>query len=190
MSGQNEGTRHCLPEVNRMQSIRRKSFSGIFKCSAAILASLQVFAGAAPAFAQDNDERGGTRTPIKHVIVIMGETRTFDHLFATYKPVNGQTVDNLLHKGIVNEDGTPGPNYSLARQSSAEDLPSDGYQVSPMGRSVYAKLPAPLAGGPTTPFLPSLAIAKLLENGLPDDTYYSYLTTGGTGLSAGVPDTR
>ena len=50
-----------------------------------------------------------TATPIKHVIVIIGENRTFDHIFATYKPVAGQTVYNLLSKGIVNADGTPGP---------------------------------------------------------------------------------
>ncbi len=27
-----------------------------------------------------------TSTPIKHVIIIVGENRTFDHLFATYQP--------------------------------------------------------------------------------------------------------
>ena len=50
--------------------------------------------------------------------------------------------------------------------------------------------PEPLAGGPTSPFVPNLAIAKAVENGLPDDTYYTYLSTGGTGLTAGTPDTR
>ena len=55
-----------------------------------------------------------TTSPIKHVIVIIGENRTFDHVFATYKPKAGQKVDNLLSKGIVNEDGTPGPNFSKA----------------------------------------------------------------------------
>jgi len=173
-----------------MRSNRNGSFRGMFKCSAAVLASLQVLGGAFPAFAKDNDASGNAQTPIKHVIVIIGENRTFDHLFATYKPVHGETVDNLLSKGIVKADGTPGPNYSLARQYSAEDLHGEGYQVSPMAKSVYNKLPVPLAGGPTTPFLPNIAIAKLIENGLPDDTYYSYLTTGGTGLKAGTPDTR
>ena len=47
-----------------------------------------------------------------------------------------------------------------------------------------------LAGGPTTPFVPDLATAKAIENGLPNDTYYKYLTTGGTGLKGGTPDTR
>jgi phospholipase C len=40
-----------------------------------------------------------TATPIQHVIVIIGENRTFDHIFATYVPkVAGETVDNLLSK--------------------------------------------------------------------------------------------
>src|SRR5579863_6210408 len=68
-----------------------------------------------PAAAQD----AATATPIKHVIVIIGENRTFDHVFATYKPVAGESVSNLLSKGIVNEDGTPGPNFALASQSTA-----------------------------------------------------------------------
>ena len=33
-----------------------------------------------------------------------GENRTFDHVFATYEPKRGETIDNLLSKGIVNED--------------------------------------------------------------------------------------
>ena len=52
---------------------------------------------------------GNTATPIKHVIVIIGENRTFDHMFATYVPKNkGETVFNLLSEGIVKADGTPG----------------------------------------------------------------------------------
>jgi phospholipase C len=34
-----------------------------------------------------------------------------------------------------------------------------------------------------------VAAAKAVENGLPD-AYYKFLTTGGTGLTAGTPDTR
>src|SRR5271165_4950910 len=99
-----------------------------------------------------------TRTPIKHSIVIIGENRTFDHIFATYKPKAGETVDNLLSKGIVNPDGTPGPNYASAVQFSACDEgtgvncqppPAGLYQTSPQGRSLYPVLPAPLVGGPT-----------------------------------------
>lgn len=87
-----------------------------------------------------------TATPIKHVIVIIGENRTFDHIFATYKPKAGEAVDNLLSKGIIKEDGTPGPNFSGALQRSASDTASEGYQLAPGGKSPYAKLPTPLAG--------------------------------------------
>jgi phospholipase C len=39
-----------------------------------------------------------TITPIKHVIIMVGENRTFDHVFATYKPMAGESVNNL-HRG-------------------------------------------------------------------------------------------
>ena len=60
-----------------------------------------------------------TESPIKHVIVLIGENRTFDHVFGTYVPKKGETISNLLSKGIVNADGTPGPNFSLAQQFEA-----------------------------------------------------------------------
>lgn len=164
----------------------------LFRCGAAFLAALQVFAGTpVHAFANDNDSSpdGRTRTPIKHVIVIIGENRTFDHIFATYKPKPGEWVDNLLSKKIINEDGTPGPNYWLAHQYSAEDTAADRYQMNPGSKALYSVLPPPIAGGPTTPFIPDVTTAKAVENGLSDD-YYTFLTTGGTGLKAGAIDTR
>ena len=41
--------------------------------------------------------------------MIIGENRTFDHVFATYKAPAGQSVDNLLSKGIIKADGSAGP---------------------------------------------------------------------------------
>src|SRR5438045_7712037 len=70
----------------------------------------------APSSLNAQTRRTSTASPIKHVIVILGENRTFDHIFATYVPKQGETVSNLLSKGIVNADGTPGPNYYLADQ--------------------------------------------------------------------------
>jgi phospholipase C len=130
-----------------------------------------------------------TKSPIQHVIVIIGENRTFDHVFATYKPLNGETVSNLLSKGIVNADGTPGPSFTLASQSEAVDTSSDGYQLSPSGNVTYPVLPPVLAGGYSTAPFPDVATAKKYENGLPSG-YYKYLTTGGTGLAHGAIDTR
>ena len=63
---------------------------------------------------QANDDN--TTTPIKHVIVIYGENRSFDHLYATYQPQAGETVNNLLSEGIINADGTPGENSAQATQ--------------------------------------------------------------------------
>jgi len=140
-----------------------------------------------PAAAEDHSSH--TATPIKHVIVIIGENRTFDHVFATYRPRHGERVSNLLSKGIVNEDGTPGPNFALASQSSATDSSADGYQLNPSGNTPYAVLPPVLAGGYSTGPFPDAASAKAVENGLEDQDYV-LLTTGGTGLSHGAVDTR
>jgi len=147
----------------------------------ALLANLGV---PLPATAQSN-----TATPIKHVIVIIGENRTFDHIFATYKPVAGQTVNNLLSEGIVNANGTPGPNFSFAWQSQAVDSKPNTYSINPPDNVTYETLPPVLAGGYTTPPFPTVADAMAVENGLPSG-YYKYLTTGGTGLAHGAVDTR
>jgi phospholipase C len=131
-----------------------------------------------------------TTTPIKHVIVIIGENRSFDHVFATYVPQNGQTVSNLLSEGIVKADGTPGPNFPLAEQKAATDKAPDDFLLSPVTNS-YSVLPTPLNGGPTDSYVKDddLDTAVASENGLPLD-YYAYLVTGGSGLTGKVPDTR
>jgi phospholipase C len=142
------------------------------------------------ASAESRKDSAETRTKIKHVVVIIGENRTFDHIFATYKPKHGESVDNLLSKGIIKEDGTPGANFSQAIQSSAVDSSPDPYLVAPGQKAQYATLPTPLTGGaPTVPYFSDVATAKANETDLPDD-YYQYLTTGGTGLPKGSPDTR
>ena len=97
-----------------------------------------------------SDYDNSTKTPIKHVIVILGENRTFDHVFATYKPKNSnETISNLLSKGIVNADGTPGPNYGAAVQKQGYDYFE--FQMAPPS-TAYATLPPAVAGGPSTPY--------------------------------------
>ncbi|HET9988147.1 MAG TPA: hypothetical protein VFQ65_06500, partial [Kofleriaceae bacterium] len=129
-------------------------------------------------------------TPIRHVIVIVGENRTFDHLFATYKPHHGEYVDNLRSKGIVNADGTPGPNFARANQFAAQDIAPDPWEPSPGGKTLYETLPPPTVESyDAAPAFASVADAKAAENGLAD-AYYSMLTTGGSGLGSGGIDTR
>jgi len=160
-------------------------FCGVALCAMTANAIAPIAAAAA---AQSGSNDGNTTTPIKHVIVIIGENRTFDHLFATYQPVNkDETVLNLLSQGIVNADGTPGPNYSSVAQFQAQDTTT--YQLSPSGKSQYQTLPPPLAGGGPPPFS-TVAQALTYENGLPPG-YYKFLTTGAVPPSLiGKPDVR
>ena len=145
-----------------------------------------------PAAAQDKAPT--TASPIQHVIVIIGENRSFDHVYATYKPKNGETVSNLLSKGIINLDGTRGPNFFLSAQYSAVDSTTAGnglYSIHPSQKSVYDDVPPVVAGGPSTPFLPNVAEAKEIEPGQLWSNGYTDLTIGGTGLQAySVADTR
>jgi phospholipase C len=147
-------------------------------------------ASVSPAHSAPGKRDRDTQSPIKHVMVIIGENRSFDHVFATYKPKHGQSVDNLLSKGIVNEDGTPGPNFSKVVQKTAVDEAPSTYELSPPHKKPYTVLPPALAGGPTTPFLSTLADAQTAEGDALPANYVALLTTGGTGLTAGVPDTR
>ncbi|HEY0702204.1 MAG TPA: alkaline phosphatase family protein [Candidatus Acidoferrales bacterium] len=137
------------------------------------------------------DNSGNTTSPIKHVIVIIGENRSFDHVFATYVPKTGQKINNLLSEKIVNADGTPGPNFALAHQQTGTDSGSDAFLISadPKGNFPNDALPAPLTGGPRVNYVPTLADALTSENGL-DEAYYGFLTTGGTGQDSKVPDER
>src|SRR5208282_6823902 len=78
-----------------------------------------------PASGTDAAANLTTASPIKHVIVLIGENRGLDHTFGVYKPKGkGETISNILSKGIVNEDGSPGPNYSLALQYAVSPQPS------------------------------------------------------------------
>jgi phospholipase C len=162
----------------------------------AMLVVAQLLVGA-PIQAQPDTSSsdGKTTSPIKHVIVIIGENRSFDHVYATYKPKKGQSVSNLLSKGIVKADGTPGPNYSLSAQFSAVDS-TGTFSLSPQSKSVYTNIPTPLTDGApefasdtnAAPFV-TLSTAVAAE---PDlfPTYNFDLLTGATGLPGRVPDTR
>jgi phospholipase C len=124
---------------------------------ALVAASLAPSAGAAAAGASD------TSSPIKHVIVIIGENHTFDNVFATYQPPKGQTLRNLLSEGIVTASGDPGPNVSSALQRTASDTAADGYKINPTRTGSYATLPQPNT---------------------------TYVSKACDGQSGGVPDTR
>ena len=135
----------------------------------------------------DKDSQNNTASPIKHVIVLIGENRTFDHVFATYVPKSKDSVSNLLSKGIVNADGSPGPNFSKAAQFQAIPPFKTKYFISlnKNEKAPYFALPAPtlnfapIAGGSPPPF-PAGTPATLLAAVEPslDADDLNLLTTG------------
>jgi hypothetical protein len=106
-----------------------------------------------------------SRTPIKHLIVVIGENHTFDNLFGGYKPGTGQQVYNLLSQGIINEDGTPGPNFAKAVQRQAGN--TSVYRVDPVSTGQYVTLPQP-----------QTTYATGLPPGVPDVRFPSDLPPG------------
>src|SRR5215467_14204891 len=81
------------------------------------------------------------KSPIRHVIVVVGENHSFDNLFGAYQPLGGQSVDNLLSEGIIKADGTPGPHFTKAAQWNAID--HDKYSITPARTGPYPHLPQP-----------------------------------------------
>lgn len=141
-----------------------------------------------------------TATPIKHVIVLIGENRTFDHIFATYQPRHGETVSNLLSKGIIKADGTPGPNFALAQQFQAvAPFRTDFFiSLNDNEKTLYKTLPVPtLNFAPTKTVFPAGTPTSVLASAEPSlETQDLHLLTTGaaTGFSQTViqpdPDTR
>jgi phospholipase C len=132
-----------------------------------------------------------TVTPITHVIVLIGENRTFDHIFATYVPQGKDSVLNLLSEGIINADGTPGKHFNKAQQFQATAPFEKKYFISLEGnrKEPYPLLPEPtLNSAPNaTTFPPGTPLSFLaaVEPSL-DTADLNLLTTGGTGLGQSV----
>ncbi len=170
-----------------MKNIRKRKLIAAIASSAMLLTQVMepvVAAGAAPV----------PVTPIQHVIIVIGENRTFDNVFGTYVPPKGQTVRNLLSEGIVLPNGQPGPNSFIANQYQASDTST--YSISPTLTTPYMTLPQPDVGNPTTyppqktgqaPFATAALAGSIEPDLLPIDDWR--LTVGGTGIPSGV-DTR
>jgi phospholipase C len=158
-----------------------------------------------------------TATPIKHVIILIGENRGLDHTFGIYKPKGaGQTISNLLSKGIINEDGSPGPNFKLSQQFSVSPQPLWYFGAPDKAKTPYSTsnpMPQPNSNGaPGTQgdlALLGVTSAAGLTNQFPDAPVTSFAdfaplggendiepanqaftTTGATGLKPNVLDTR
>jgi phospholipase C len=113
-------------------------------------------------------------TPIKHVIIVIGENHTFDNLFGGYKPGKGQMVHNLLSQGIINADGSPGPNFSKAVQQQAGN--TSVYRIDPAITGPFSFLPQP-----------QTTYATGLPPGVPDVRFPANLKPGPFQITKYVP---
>src|SRR5262245_66316623 len=64
-------------------------------------------AGSLPAETQGASHPSGTDIPIKHILVLMLENRSFDHYFSKL-PQNGQPDVEVAPAGYTNPDGMGG----------------------------------------------------------------------------------
>jgi len=176
------------------------NYTGKLRVKPAVCSSilaLSVFAVGASAQDGADPHNGAdgmkTATPIKHVIIIVGENRSFDHLFATYAPQHkNESVLNLLSERIINADGSPGPNFAKAHQFQIVSAPNGGKFFSSADMSskqLYTTLPPPDLNGVGAP--PNIGLLSSGgDPGLPPQEEF-LIGTGGTGLSFTLgPDPR
>src|SRR5260221_4916655 len=103
------------------------------------LVATQSMAASVPLAPNDDN----TTSPIKHVIVLIGENRTFDHVFATYQPKHGGSVGNLLSRGIIDSNGGPGSNAALATQNQVNTPLPATYFIKWNNKTAESTLPTP-----------------------------------------------
>jgi phospholipase C len=125
---------------------------------------------------------------IQHVIVVIGENRSFDAVFATYVPPGEQAIWNLLSEGIINSNGTPGPNVALATQYQAAD--ATVYQLNPTRVASYATLPQPNTAYLSLPVGPCAADPTLCPDPGLSSSNQELLFEGGTGQLPETSDCR
>jgi phospholipase C len=150
-----------------------------------------------------NPDGAQTASPIKHVIILIGENRGLDHTFATYTPRgHGERINNLLAQGIINRDGTPGRNFAQARQFAVAAQPKWYFGAPNGAKTAYGNgtagtlMPQPNTNGApsaqSTVGAPFVSVAVAQSTGETDinNNDFDILTTGATGLPGGVLDTR
>jgi phospholipase C len=179
-----------MARVSVRRTWRERAIAGMLFVTLTPFAAGPVSAGT-PGKDDGKNDHQQTETPIKHVIVLIGENRTFDHLFATYVSPSGDQVKNLLSEGIIDAKGAPAKNFGKAAQFQAiapfkteyyihldnaekapyTTLPEPSLNFSP---SPVTGEPPPFPAGTPTAFLaaiePSLEIGDL-----------GLLTTGASG---------
>ncbi|HZS82339.1 MAG TPA: alkaline phosphatase family protein [Stellaceae bacterium] len=130
-----------------------------------VLSALLALAAMGSAAAAQTE--GRTATPIRHLIIVVGENISFDNLFATYEPPPGESIANLLSRGIVTKEGKPGPDFAAAAQKTAEVR--ERYTVTPKITGAFPTLPQP--GTTYARGLPKYTLDARFPADLPDGPY-------------------
>jgi phospholipase C len=176
---------------NRNKILRHRLLSYVALGAMTINVLTPIIAAEAQALSPSNSRAPRTLTPIKHLIVVIGENRSFDNVFATYVPPDSkQSVWNLLSQGIVDQNGNPGLNAEMAKQQKADATSIGTFQVAPPKTVEFSPLPQPSIGLNALPNDPcDLSMVALLNPSmtsfcsdvglLPADQ--SLLKAGGTG---------
>jgi phospholipase C len=140
------------------QGVLRKTLRfTTFSVTSTALAALSI--AALPCVRAVADDSVKTATPIKHLIVLIGENRSFDNVYATYRPGQGQSVGNLLSRQIVHENGIPGPNYIRSMQFQINQPYPAQYFIDALktqGKTAYQQSPLnPPFPPPNTAYIPT-----------------------------------
>jgi phospholipase C len=176
----------------RLNGLERRATVATQTCAVA----LAVFAAGASAHDGDNDHRGNpdrqTTSPIKHVIVIVGENRSFDHVRDVSPTHKHEQVLNLLrrHHQLRRLAWT----QIRARAAVPAHAPPNGgkffVSASQNEKQLYSVLPPPDIGG--VPKVSPLAFILTIRRRSWSAARRSVpLRHGGTGLDVTLgPDTR
>jgi phospholipase C len=103
---------------------------------------------------------GDPRSPIRHLIVVVGENRSFDNVFGTYVPPGSHTIWNLLSKNIVLINGLQGSNKAAGQQQATDTVT---YELSPTQTGAFRPLPQPSTTLSALPLAPCpLTLGKII----------------------------
>jgi phospholipase C len=177
-----------MPATVASRQVRR--YRSTFVAVTITLLGMGIAGSASSADPAAATDRPTTVSPIKHVIVVIGENQSFDHVYGTHVPPSGDSISNLVVKGIVRPDGSPGPHFAKAQQFTSSGQTRYFISVATKYKTRYTTLPAPtLNGAPNNPSMTSppftgldVLLATIEPSLEPGDL--GLLTTGATRAAA------
>ena len=123
----------------------------------ALMFTLSLFSAGLPAQAGDPDkavDKIKTASPIKHVIIIVGENRSFDHLFATFSCQNTKTRKSRSQPSLRRNPSTPMAHRARIspRPSNTRSFPRPNggkffSSADLVNKQLYTTLPPPDVNG-------------------------------------------